>query len=326
MHSHPEEAAGEPTDAPAEAPRRALRDYAGLVLRGMAMGSADVVPGVSGGTMAFILGIYEELIDSIRMLGRPEFLRALVRLRFVEAFRLANVPFLLAVVCGDLIAIISLAHLVTWALDNQPVMIWSFFFGLVLASAFVVRNRVRRWSVPVVASLLIGGIGAWVLVGAVPAQTPEAPWFVFLSGALAICAMILPGISGAFILLLLGKYQFIINALLSADVLTVVVFALGCVVGLVTFAQVLGWLFRHYHDLTVALLIGLMLGSLRKVWPWKEVISTFTDRHGNVQPLVEHNVLPNAGGEIVIALVVAVVGVVAVILLERLGAEDERVR
>lgn len=303
--------------------RRTLREYGGLVLRGFAMGSADVVPGVSGGTMAFILGIYEELIASLRMLGRPEFFKAVVRLQVVHALKLINLPFLLAVGAGIIIAIVTLAQGIKWALENEPVMIWSFFFGLVLASAFVVRTRIKRWSPAAWTALVIGSVGAFVLVGLVPATTPDDLWFIFLCGALAICAMILPGISGAFILVLLGKYSYILNALLERDLATIITFILGCLIGLVSFAQLLGWLFKRYHDLTVALLIGLMIGSLRKVWPWKEEIAWMTDRHGERVAIDFHNILPPLDGDLVAAVALAIVGFVAVVGLEKLGATDE---
>jgi putative membrane protein len=221
---------------------------------------------------------------------------------------------------------VSLAKAVTWGLEHEPILIWSFFFGLVLASAVVVRKRIRKWGVTTFAALLIGGVGAFVLVGVVPAQTPETLPFVFISGSLAICAMILPGISGAFILLLLGKYEYIINALLTADVGTIVVFALGCLVGLVTFAQLLSWLFHRYHNVTVALLIGLMIGSLRKVWPWKVPTEYFTDRHGELQPLAYDNLLPAIDAHLALAIGCAVVGFAAVILLEKFGATEEKER
>jgi putative membrane protein len=257
------------------------------------MGSADVVPGVSGGTIAFIVGIYEELLGSIRMVGRPVVWRALLQLRWREAFRLINLPFLAVLVSGILVAIVALAPGIEWMLVNQPVLIWSFFFGLVVASIVLVVPRVKQWAASRWVALLLGTVGAYWLVGLVPVQTPDDWWFLIFSGAVAICAMILPGISGSFILVLLGKYQFFINAINTRDLVSLALGGIGVVVGLVSFAQILTWLFRRYHDLTVAALIGLMIGSLRKVWPWKEVIETMVDRHGDVVPLVERNLLPS---------------------------------
>ena len=302
---------------------RSLTDYVGLVFRGFAMGAADVVPGVSGGTMAFILGIYEELIESIRTVGEPRFLKAVVGFKIKEIFQILNWPFLVAVVSGILLAILTLAQGMEWALHNHRVYLWSFFFGLVLASVFIMGKRVGLWTVDRWIVLIIGAGIAFAVVGSVPHQTPETWWFLFLSGALAICAMILPGISGAFILVLLGKYQYILGAVNDRDFVTIAIVGAGAVLGLVSFAQVLGWLFKRYHDLTVAVLIGFMLGSLRKIWPWKEVVATITDRHGDLIPTVEHNILPaltvNGGvnSQILIALGLAVLGLVVVILLDR---------
>lgn len=286
------------------------------------MGAADVVPGVSGGTMAFIVGIYEELIGSIRAVGTTNFWRPLSRGRIKEAAAAINLKFLLAVLAGILIAIVSLARLLEHLLETQPVYIWSFFFGLVLASVFVVARRIERWKVSTWVLVLLAAAAAWVLVGLVPLQTPDAWWFFFLSGALAICAMILPGISGAFILLLLGKYREVLAAVNARDLVTIGWVGLGAILGLVLFARVLAWLFRHYHDLTVAALTGLMLGSLRKIWPWKVDIAWLVDAHGARVPTVQTNVLPEPGSQFAIAIALAVAGMLAVVILEKKAEID----
>jgi putative membrane protein len=295
---------------------RGAKEYAGLVARGFAMGSADVVPGVSGGTMAFILGIYEELINSIRTIARPEFLRPLSKGRLLEAFRAINGGFLLAVGSGIILAILTLAKAIEWALENHPIWVWSFFFGLVLASVVTVARRVGKWNPLLFLYSIAGAVGAWVFVGLVPVQTPETWWFLFLAGAIAICAMILPGISGAFLLLLLGKYDYVLGAVNDRNIEPIFWVVLGALVGIVSFAQVLGWLFRRFHDPTVAALTGLMVGSLRKVWPWKEDLAWVLGRHGERVPTVQRNVLPDAGGEVVVALLVGLAGLVLVIVLE----------
>ncbi len=313
----------------AVSPRRTLRDYLGLALRGMAMGASDIVPGVSGGTMAFIFGIYEELIDSLRMIGEPNFLRALFRLQIKEVFRILNWPFLVAVFGGILIAIFTLSHGLEWLLVNQPVLLWSFFFGLVLASVFAVARRIQNWRPAIHLTMAAAAVAAYLLVGAAPAHTPNEWWFLMLSGAIAICAMILPGISGAFILVLLGKYQFVLSAVNDRDFLTIGLVGVGAVVGLVTFAQFLSWLFKRYHDLTVAALTGLMMGSLRKVWPWKEDVSWLLDDNG--QYVLSHgerivtkqlNILPDFAGdplEVALAVLLALGGLGVVLLIERLA-------
>jgi putative membrane protein len=303
--------------------KRTPREYGGLVLRGYLMGASDVVPGVSGGTMAFILGIYEELIMSIRAAARPPFWQALLKLRIPEALQAVNAGFLIAVLAGIVLAILTLAQGLEWLLVNHPVYLWSFFFGLVLASVVAVSKRIPRWTPGLAAATVGGAIGAYILVGAVPMQTPETWWFLILSGALAICAMILPGISGAFILVLLGKYQFVLSAVNQRDIVTVGLVGIGTVIGLISFAQILGWLFKRYHDITVAILIGLLIGSLRKIWPWKNVLDYIVDRHGELIPTVEQNILPaltingTFNMTVLFALGLVVLAFVLVLVIER---------
>ena len=301
-------------------------------MRGMAMGASDIVPGVSGGTMALILGIYEELIDSIRMIGQPEFFRAALKFRIKDALTILNWEFMLAISLGIGLAILTLSHLLEQLLVNQPVYLWSFFFGLVLASVLMVSKRIKRWTPRLGAVLVFGAVASFVLVGLVPARTPESWWFLFLSGALAICAMILPGISGAFILVLLGKYEYVLSAVNGRDIFTLALVAAGALVGLVTFAQILSWLFKKYHDGTIALLLGLMIGSLRKVWPWKLDEAWLThadgsyvlDSFGERIVTQQADILPALANraditEFVFAVVLAVVGFGLILLLDRLA-------
>jgi putative membrane protein len=306
-----------------ETQQRTFKDYLGLTARGFAMGSADVVPGVSGGTMAFILGIYEELINSIRDIASPKAVRLLGGFKIKQAFDELPWRFLLAVGIGILLAILSLARFLEYMLENQPVMIWSFFFGLVLASIITVSKRVKQWQVSRFVGLAIGAVAAYSIVGMVPLETPNAPWFLFFSGALAICAMILPGISGAFILVLLGKYEYVLSAVNDRDIVTILIVAAGAAVGIVTFAQILGWLFKRYHDVTVAVLMGFILGSLRKIWPWKETVE-FIERHGERIPIKQINILPAAWtNEVTFALVLAIIGFGLVILLDYVASRKE---
>lgn len=315
--------------------QRNWRDYLGLTIRGLFMGASDIVPGVSGATIALIFGIYEELIDSIRTIGEPHFLREVLRLRLHKALQILNWPFLLSLATGILIAILSLSHALEWLLVHHPALIWSFFFGLVLASVVTVAQRIPRWSPPLLAALVVGAVGAYWLVGLVPARTPDTYPFLFLSGAVAICAMILPGISGAFILVLLGKYHYVLSAVTSRDLVSLGFVAVGAGIGLITFAQIIGWLFRKYHDLTVALLTGLMLGSLRKVWPWKKNLAYLVDEQGALVldsygekiAAVQQNVLPTLtlegafNWEILFAALLAGAGLGLVILLHRFAEE-----
>ena len=265
--------------------------YIVLALKGCAMGMADVVPGVSGGTIAFISGIYEYLLDSIRSVEATA-LRLLLRFRLAEFWRHINGRFLLPVLLGIAVAIFSLARLMTYLLTNHPIAIWSFFFGLIVASALLVARQIGRWDWRTVLAFAVGAAAAWWITVATPAETPDDWWFVMLSGAIAICAMILPGISGAFILLLLGKYQYIMHAVGEFDIPVIAVFVIGAAAGIISFSHLLSWLLKHWHDVTVAVLMGFMVGSLNKVWPWKETVETYLDSHGVAQPLVQNNIAP----------------------------------
>jgi putative membrane protein len=303
--------------------KRTLAGYAGLALRGFCMGAADVIPGVSGGTMAFILGIYEELITALSSFDL-EFLKLLMSLKFREAAERVSWRFLLAVGLGILTAIFTLARLLSWLLENRPVMIWSFFFGLILGSVIIVYRYFKSFRPVYLFWIGAGAAAVYLMVGLVPAATPEAPWFLFLSGAVAICAMILPGISGAFILVLLGKYRFVLEAVSSRDLGPLIFVAAGAGVGLLTFVRFLRWLFGRFHDPTIAVLTGLMLGSLRKVWPWKTTLESAPDGHGGLIPLAQANYLPDAWtAEVTWALVWVLTGFIAVTLMEFAARKGE---
>ncbi|MDT8400901.1 MAG: DUF368 domain-containing protein [Bacteroidales bacterium] len=271
---------------------RKFSDYSLLFLKGIGMGAADVVPGVSGGTIAFITGIYEELIRSIKSVDL-EALGLLLKLNFTLFWKKVNGNFLLAVFGGILLSVFSLARLLKWLMENHPVLIWAFFFGLILASAIIVIRKISSWNFARLAGLLAGTALMFVITLFTPAQTTDAYWYVFIAGAVAICAMILPGISGAFILLILGKYQFILGAVNDFNIPVLLIFGLGVITGLLSFANLLSWLFRKYHDLTIAVLAGFIIGSLNKIWPWKETVRSMIDSHGETIPLVQHNILPH---------------------------------
>jgi putative membrane protein len=301
------------------------RSGVALYLKGVAMGAADAVPGVSGGTVAFITGIYETLVASIRSVD-GDALRLLLRGEMAALWRHVNGAFLATLFAGIGTAILLLSRLLLYLLDHQPELLWSFFFGLILASVWVVSRKVPRWEPRVSMCGLVGvGVGFAITV-AVPAATPETLAFVFLSGAIAICAMILPGISGSFILVLLSKYRYIFGAIRDFDFPVLLVFGLGCGVGLLSFSHLLHHTLRRYYTPTIAALTGLMVGSLNKVWPWKQVVETFTKPDGEVMPLVEKNLLPfsylEATGReprLLAALMLAALGFGLVFLLSRLG-------
>lgn len=271
--------------------KRGSRDYALLTARGIGMGAADVIPGVSGGTIAFITGIYEELIDSIKSFNK-DFINLLIQFKMAAAWKHINGSFLVAVFSGILFSIFSLARFISWLLEVHPKMVWAFFFGLIIASALHIGKKITNWNRASIVFLIVGiFIAAWVTI-ATPATTPESLWFVLVSGSIAITAMILPGISGSFILLLLGKYEFILNAVRDLNVLIIVVFAVGCIIGLISFSNIISWFFRKYPNPTMALLTGFMIGSLNKLWPWKEVTMHRTNSAGEQVPLLEKSVSP----------------------------------
>ncbi|MEM7040453.1 MAG: DUF368 domain-containing protein [Bacteroidota bacterium] len=272
---------------------RTIKDYLMIAAKGFGMGSADVVPGVSGGTIAFVTGIYEELIDSIRSIDLAA-LKVLRKDGLAAAWKHINGNFLVAVFAGVLISIFSLAKGLSYLLDNYPVPLWAFFFGLIISSAIFVGRQVKAWDGGKVATLLIGGAIAFGITMLTKVETPHEWWFVFIAGAVAICAMILPGISGSFILVIMGQYAFILNAIKEMDFKVIVSFAAGAVIGLLSFSRVISWLFKKYHDHTIAILTGFMIGSLNKVWPWKSTVECYLDRHGEFQPLAQQNVLPGA--------------------------------
>lgn len=298
---------------------RKLKDYAVLMLKGMGMGAADVVPGVSGGTIAFIVGIYDELINSIKSINL-ESLKLFFSGKWATFWKKINGNFLFFLLAGIGISVFSLAKLITWLLVNQPILVWSFFFGLVLASTWFVSKDIKEWnSWKTWVAFVIGAVVAFYITVATPAETPSNLLFIFLCGAIAICAMILPGISGSFILVLLGKYFFIMDAVKTLDVVVIAVFGAGVCIGITSFSHILSYALAHFRNITLAVLTGFMLGSLNKVWPWKEVVETFVDSHGEVKPLIETNILPNA--HVPEAVVLMVVGFFLVYFLEKLSAK-----
>lgn len=289
---------------------RTLPDYFWIGARGFCMGAADIVPGVSGGTMAFILGIYDELLASISAIDLT-FIRRILTFRWREAFQEFPWRFLLALALGIGAAILTLANGLHWALENHPSLVWAFFFGLIIASILVIRKRVGMWSAVNVLAAVLAAVGAFVLVGLTPHETPHTPILLFLSGAVAICAMILPGISGAFILVLLGKYRFVVGAVVNFDLLTLALVAFGALFGLIGFVRLLRWMLNKNHDLVVAILTGFLLGSLRKVWPWKLIENLGEDF------VRETNILPSAfTGDVALAMLLMLVGIALVLAME----------
>lgn len=266
----------------------------------MAMGAADVVPGVSGGTVAFISGIYERLLNALKSI-QPSVLTTLFKSGVKAAWAQIDGSFLLALMLGIMTSVLSLAKVISIGLEKYPQLIWSFFFGLVLSSAWFVgkdvfvESKKAEQSNPIGAifAFLIGAVIAYTITILSPAEAPLNYPMIFLAGAIAICAMILPGISGSFILLLMGMYGHVLEAAKSLNIVFIGVFMLGCLIGLLSFSHVLSWLFKHYRTVAMAVLAGFMLGSLNKVWPWQNVIATRTNSKGEVVPWLYENVLPS---------------------------------
>ncbi len=290
------------------------------------MGAADVVPGVSGGTVAFITGIYEELINSIKSIDLDAF-RLLGRLKIADFWKKINGSFLITLLAGIATSLISLARLMTYLLDNHPIAIWSFFFGLILVSSPLIMRDITRWNLGTVLSFIAGIVIAYLITVISPTETPTNYLFIFFCGALAICAMILPGISGAFILLLIGKYEFMITALINFDIPVIIIFMLGCFLGLLGFSHFLSWILKNYRFATLAMLAGFMIGSLNKVWPWKEVISYRLNHEGHQVPAFDKSILPwdyftitGQDPQVFKAILCAAFGVFLVVAIEKTAA------
>lgn len=306
---------------------RSVKDYLLLLLRGMAMGAADVVPGVSGGTIAFITGIYDELLHSLRQCG-PGALVVLFRQGVPAFWRHINGNFLLAVFGGILLSIKTFASVISFCLENYPVLVWAFFTGLIGASVVLLLKTQSSWRWRDWGGCLIGALFVITVSVAKPAQLPGDWWIIFLGGFVAICAMILPGISGSFILLLVGLYPVVLDAVNDMDLLLLGTFMAGCICGLLVFSRFLSWLLDNYHQTTLAVLIGFLLGSLNVTWPWKVTVETMVDHHGEIVPVVQANALPftyeNITGldpQVALVIAFAMVGLLLVLLIELLAVK-----
>lgn len=299
-------------------------------LKGMAMGAADVVPGVSGGTIAFITGIYDTLLESIRRIN-PSLIGIIRKEGLKGAFEHINGTFLICLFAGILTSIFTFAKLITWMLETHPIPLWSFFFGLIIISVIHMFKQVEKWSINRFIAIVIGAVFAYGITVLHPVAMEPTPINVLIAGAIAICAMILPGISGSFILLLLGMYAPILAAAKSIDVVTLGLFAIGCAAGLLTFSHFLSWILRSYRDIALTFLTGLMIGTLNKIWPWKEVVSWRVNSHGEQVPLLEHNLSPfnfeQVTGQpalIGYAICAMVLGILVVWGLEKFAATEQK--
>ena len=255
------------------------------------MGVADVIPGMSGGSVAFITGIYSEMVHALRSIDREAF-ELVTKKRFHDCWTKINGNFLVALFAGIVTSLLTIARVITHLQTRYPILVWSFVFGLVLISALLVLRDIKKWNVGVVAAFFCGALASYGITLLSPVQTPASIWFIFLTGLLSVSALLIPGLSGAFILLLLGKYQYMVNALISFNIVPILVFLGGCVVGLIGFSRFLTWTLDNYRNATVALLTGFMLGSLNKVWPWREVLEYVTNSRGDQVPAFDRSILP----------------------------------
>ena len=305
---------------------RKIKDYIIIGFKGMAMGAADVVPGVSGGTIAFISGIYEELLGSISNVNLKLF-KTLKKEGLKAAWKQVNGNFLLSLFLGIFISVVTLAKAIKYLLENEPILLWSFFFGLVLASIIYVAKQITKWNFISVLLLLFSSFLAYYVTTLNPLVNENSSLlFLFLAGAIAICAMILPGISGAFILVLLGAYKTILTAVDDRDLKTIATVGLGAIVGLLSFSKILKWLFSNYKNYTLAALTGFIIGSLNKIWPWKETLTWRTNSHGVKVPFNQVSVSPfsfEGDPQIPFAVLLALIGFLLILLMEKLAVKKQ---
>ena len=303
--------------------QRRFLDYLIISSKGLAMGAADAVPGVSGGTIAFISGIYEELINTISNVNVSLF-KTLFKDGIKPFWKQLNGNFILALLSGVIISFVSFMKLAKYLLEHHPVLIWSFFFGLIVASIYFVGKQITKWNIATIITLIIGAVIAFYISKLPSLGTNENHWFLFMAGAIAICAMILPGISGSFILIILGAYKTLSDAIHDIDLKKIIIFVLGAIVGLLSFSHVLKWLFKHYHNITLALLTGFIFGSLNKVWPWKETLTWHTNSEGIKTPLLQESISPisfDGNNQIVFAIILMILGFLTIFMLEKLGSK-----
>lgn len=263
------------------------------------MGASDVIPGVSGGTIAFISGIYERLINAIKNINFKN-IKLIFKGQIKAFWKNIDANFLIALVLGIAVSFLSLAKLMTYLIENHCILVWAFFFGLVLASTIFVGKTVK-WNFKTILTFIVFTAVAFFITSPSnqPMHTGDDLWFIFICGVIAICAMILPGISGSFILLLLGKYHYMLKALTEINLPVIIVFIVGAFIGITSFSNILNWLFKKFKMITLAALTGFMFGSLNKIWPWKQVVETYTDNEGLIKPLVEKNILPTSNFEVI---------------------------
>ncbi len=294
-----------------------MKKFILTAIKGIAMGAADVVPGVSGGTIAFMTGIYKELIDSLKSIDHIA-LKKLLNGNLKEFWKHINGSFLVAVFSGVLFSIFTLARLMQYLLTNHPVQIWSFFFGLILASAiYILKDLTKIRFTDIIFGVIGISIASWISLTS-PTETASTLPFIFFTGMIAICAMILPGISGSFILLLMGQYAFMMQSIKELNLIVIAVFGSGAIFGLLAFSHFLSWLLKKYYSKTIVLLSGFMIGSLIKVWPWKIASIRFEGLDYPTLP-ANYQIITGLDSLIIPAIVFMIIGFVIVFLIEFLS-------
>ena len=305
---------------------KTLKETGLLAFKGLCMGTADIIPGVSGGTIALITGIYKDLLMAIKSINTKA-VKSILTLKLKDAVAEIHIRFLIVLLAGISLGIITLSRVMHYLLHHHPIHTWSLFFGLIAASIIIVGKKVK-WTYGTLISFIAGLVFGFVVVGLIPVSTPEQLWFIFLSGFIAICAMILPGLSGAFFLLILGKYEYITGALknpfTSSNIIIITVFCAGCFCGLLGFSRILNYLLSKWYVLTLAFLTGLMAGSLRKIWPWKEVLETRIIRD-KLHVLREQNILPDfATVDFFLAVALMITGFILILILDKVSQTSKK--
>lgn len=303
-------------------------NYLMTFLKGMGMGAADVVPGVSGGTIAFITGVYDTLLESIRRIN-PTLIRYWKQNGFAATLKYINLTFLISLLAGILTSVATLAKLISWLLEVHPIPIWSFFFGLILVSVLHIAKQINKNNPVLLIGLFFGIAVAYSITVLQPLHLTATPTHIIFAGAIAICAMILPGISGSFILLMMGMYATILSAVKNGDIATLGLFAGGCVIGLLTFSHILSWLLKNARDFTLTTLTGLMIGTLPKIWPWKETLTWRVNSHGEKVPLLQHNLNPfdyeqitSHSPQLMMAIILMLAAILFVLGLEKFASRS----
>jgi len=298
-----------------------MRSYFIFILKGMAVGLANIIPGVSGGTIALITGIFERLINAIKSFGITT-LTLLIKGKFKAFAEKTDLYFLISLFVGVIISLVAIAHIFGLLFEKYPVFIWSFFFGLILASVYFVGKTITNWKISVVISFIVGTIIAILFAFFSPASQDDNFFYLILCGVVAICSMILPGLSGSFVLILMGNYQLVaIDAINNRDINILLPVLIGAIIGLVTFSHIIAWVFKKYKDQTIGVLTGFILGSLVIIWPWKIPIEKmFGDK---LKPIGYDYFLPELNSEFSIAILIMTFGVLSIWIMERSAANVE---